>query len=152
MSLREQKFVLRPINFFGAMLIGATVLSGMYMHSIGSANEDYEFTLNFSRGTSVDPRDMPKIEIIADLASTNAAYTIVVTGHTGTSGDSAANVELSKRRASAIEALLLKAGVNNKIKTIGVGGDKPLNKSNGESNRDFQSRLSRAVVSVESDL
>lgn len=152
MSLREQKLVLRPINFLGAAIVVGTVLSGVWLHTIGSANEDYAFNINFSRGVAVDTRDMAKINEIVTLAATNSSYEIVITGHTGTTGDPAANKELSTNRAKEIEQLLRDAGVTNPIVVVGAGGTEPLEKLNNESDRDFQARLSRATVSVESDL
>lgn len=152
MSLRDQKFTIRPINFFGAVLIGSTVLSGLYLHSIGSANEDYEFVINFGRGVAIDPRELPKIKEIADLAASNGNYEITIKGHTSVSGSNDANIALGEKRAQAVEELLINENVSNPIVAIGVGGNEPLKRLNNESDRNYQLRSGRATVKVESAL
>ena len=53
--------------------------------------------------------------------------TLSIEGHTDQSGDPAADKRLSLERAEALKSLLIKAGVpTDRIKTSGLGGEKPV--------------------------
>lgn len=75
-------------------------------------------------------------------------FRIIVRGHTGTRGDRQENLKLSQLRAEAVARYLqVTYGIDaNRLKTEGLGGDMPLPKNNGESERTYQYRLPRVEL------
>lgn len=75
-------------------------------------------------------------------------YRVIVKGHTGTRGDAAANLGLSRQRAAAVVRYLQEAhGIDqNRLHFIGHGANKPLVQKPGESNRAYQYRLPRVEL------
>lgn len=152
MSLRDNSIKLRPMNFMGAGLVIATVASSLWLNSIGNANKDYSFNIQFSRNTALDPRELPKLDQITKLVQANASYELVLSGHTGAGGDEDANKALGKDRADVVKDALVQKGVINNIITVGVGSSEPLVRLPNETDRDFQIRSARVTIVVESPL
>jgi hypothetical protein len=75
-------------------------------------------------------------------------FRIIIKGHTGTRGDRAENLKLSKERAKAV-ARYLEIAYNvdpNRLRPVGFGGEKPLPKKPGESRRSYEYRLPRVEL------
>lgn len=93
-----------------------------------------KFTVNFlPGGTDLTPESeaaLPKI--LAELA-TRAGADIVVTGHTDTKGATAANDELSLKRAGVVAQLLVAKGASAaRIESVGRGKRELLVKTNDD--------------------
>ncbi len=75
-------------------------------------------------------------------------YRVIVKGHTGTRGDTAANLGLSRQRAAAVAAYLQDAHAidPNRLHFIGYGARQPLARKQGESLRAYQYRLPRVEL------
>ncbi|BBL92408.1 hypothetical protein VroAM7_50610 (plasmid) [Vibrio rotiferianus] len=75
-------------------------------------------------------------------------YRLLVKGHTSTSGNKDANLELSENRAKFVERYFTLAhGIDpNRVKAIGVGGNEPLVRQTGESYRAYKYRLPRVEL------
>jgi len=80
-------------------------------------------------------------------------FRILIAGHTSTSGDPEANTALSQQRAEAVARyLMITYSIDeNRIKTVGYGGQKPLPRNPGESDRSLGYRLPRVEISVLSE-
>ncbi|MDC7223548.1 MAG: OmpA family protein [Spirochaetales bacterium] len=87
-------------------------------------------------------------DIIAERLSHYPNFRILIKGHTGTAGDTAANLELSQARADAVkDYFVLHYNIDsNRIRAIGMGGEEPLERKDGESSRAFSYRLKRVEV------
>jgi OOP family OmpA-OmpF porin len=75
------------------------------------------------------------------------AESVVIEGHTDSSGDAAFNQQLSEKRAEAVKAELVANGANpDKIKTVGYGESKPI-ADNGT--REGRAKNRRVEIRVE---
>lgn len=77
-------------------------------------------------------------------------FRVLVKGHTGFRGDAEANRVLSQHRAESVVRYLSEAyGIDpNRIRPIGYGGSKPLQKKPGESSRAYNYRLPRVELAL----
>ena len=81
-----------------------------------------------------------------NAARSTGAARVVVTGHTDTVGSQTYNQALSERRAAAVEAEMVRLGLNaNQIETVGRSFSDPLVQT-GPNVREPQNR--RAVIQL----
>ena len=69
-------------------------------------------------------------------------------GHTGTNGESVANISISQSRAETVKEYLIKALQVNpfRVHAEGLGGEKPLTRKQGQSYRVWKSSLPRVEL------
>jgi OOP family OmpA-OmpF porin len=73
---------------------------------------------------------------VADLLRQNPSATIVVEGHTDSTGVPADNLLLSRQRAAAVKNALVARGVSpDRITTKGYGQDRPIASNDTEQGR-----------------
>lgn len=71
---------------------------------------------------------------------------IEISGHTSSEGDRGANIELSEKRAEACKDYLISKGINGRrIRTLGLGPDRPISRKEEELNR----RVEVKILSME---
>jgi outer membrane protein OmpA-like peptidoglycan-associated protein len=70
----------------------------------------------------------PAIQSIAKALGTNPALSLLIEGHTDAVGNAAANLDLSKKRAEAVKAVLVSqfAVDQARLATNGLGATKPI--------------------------
>ena len=76
----------------------------------------------------IKPESAPVIRLIAKGLEANPALNILIEGHTDSTGDAGRNLDLSKRRAEAVKAVLA-AQFNidaSRLTTAGLGATKPV--------------------------
>lgn len=75
-------------------------------------------------------------------------FRVAIKGHTGTRGDKHENMRLSQERAESVARYLgVVYNINeNRIRTVGFGGTKPLPRKQGESKRTWTYRLPRVEL------
>lgn len=79
---------------------------------------------------------MKEITKVADFMALNKGYTVVLEGHTDSTGTDKYNQALSERRAKAVSKALITLGVPaNKISTEGYGESKPVATNDTEEGR-----------------
>jgi outer membrane protein OmpA-like peptidoglycan-associated protein/ABC-type taurine transport system substrate-binding protein len=80
-------------------------------------------------------------------------FRVVVRGHTGTRGDPASNSALSLERADAVKRYLTvtHAIEETRLRTVGYGGERPLPRTTGESDRAHEYRLPRVELYLVSE-
>lgn len=106
-------------------------------------------TIDFSRGVSPGLGADGAVADIARRLTLDPDLRVVLNGHTGTLGDADANRDLSARRAEAVKAMLLAEGIEpDRVAVRGRGGDSPLSRADGESDRAYQNRLGRVEAVV----
>ena len=110
-------------------------------------------TLRITFASGLDELDPSGLRLV-DAAVTDLGhyprFRIEVRGHTGTRGDDAANMRLSKERAAAVrEYLTSRHGIPPaRIRAVGFGGAIPLDRLPDESNRAYNYRLPRVEIAL----
>jgi len=77
------------------------------------------------------PTSFPVLNQIADLMSKYPGYNLIISGHTDSVGEAAANQRLSEDRARACFSYLVNRGVQGyRMKSIGYGETQPIDSNN----------------------
>ena len=86
------------------------------------------YGINFDTGKASITGDSGKVlEQVQKLLTDNADLKLRVEGHTDNAGKDKANLDLSKKRAAAVKAWLVKNGVDGaRLNTEGYGSSKPV--------------------------
>lgn len=88
-----------------------------------------EAVLHFANGKAVlSQQGVEAVQkVAAELQNYSGNYTLVVSGHTSSTGSKAVNKALSKRRADAVAKVLMDSGIPAaSIETVGAGPDQPI--------------------------
>jgi outer membrane protein OmpA-like peptidoglycan-associated protein len=110
--------------------------------------------IEFARGTgTLDDDGRLALNGVAEKLSHYPNYRLVIRGHTGSGGDDAANVELSKKRAQAtLEYFVSTFKIDpNRIRALGFGSSQPLPRLADESDRSYAYRLPRVEFALVSE-
>jgi OmpA-OmpF porin, OOP family len=104
--------------------------------------------LNFESGTTVITKESePTLNDLVQILKAYPAVDSRLEGHTDSDGTQVANKKLSEDRAAAIEAFLVKTGIDTKrIETAGYGQDKPLASNDTAEGKAKNRRLELVVV------
>jgi OmpA-OmpF porin, OOP family len=104
--------------------------------------------LNFDSATTrLTPESNPTVTNLVTILKCFPNAQIQLDGHTDSTGDAAANKQLSIDRANAIRDLLVQGGVDtNRITTQGYGADKPIASNDTEEGRARNRRTELVVV------
>ncbi|WP_027670984.1 phosphate ABC transporter substrate-binding/OmpA family protein [Rheinheimera baltica] len=105
--------------------------------------------INFSSGSDVlSLDDKTRLDEIAATLSHYPHFYIDIRGHSGVRGDAAANRQLSQDRADAVARYLelTHSFAINRMRAQGVGGEQPLARQPGESERSYFYRLPRVEL------
>lgn len=107
--------------------------------------------IKFSSGTSdLTLAGKEQIDqLVADLKH-YPHFRVEIRGHSGIKGDSHANLALSQQRADSVVRYVDIAHSldGNRIRAVGFGGEQPLAKRPGESNRAYHYRLPRVEIAL----
>ena len=105
--------------------------------------------IGFSSGTDLLTMEgKQQIDYLVEDLKHYPNFRIEIRGHTGTRGDHAANQRLSENRAdSVMRYLSITHDIEeNRARSVGFGGTRPLKKKPGESNRAYNYRLPRVEI------
>jgi len=87
---------------------------------------------------------------VAKVLNEYPQTTLVVAGHTDSTGTDAYNQTLSERRAEVVKNTLAGNGVNpNRIRTIGYGETKPVASNDSESGRQLNRRVEITIEPIQ---
>jgi len=87
--------------------------------------------------------------VAVDLKKLQGDYTLIVSGHTSSTGNKAFNKALSLRRAQAVAKILVAEGIPaDKVKAVGVGPDRPIAEN---KTAEGQSTNRRVEIEVKTD-
>jgi outer membrane protein OmpA-like peptidoglycan-associated protein len=118
------------------------------LHAVGSIRVE---PIVFQTGMSaLDVDQKEKLDAAMGRLGHYPAFRILVGGHTSLSGDPEANKNLSQQRAEAVARYLtITYNVDeNRIRSVGFGGEKPLPRERDESDRTYNYRLPRVQISL----
>jgi outer membrane protein OmpA-like peptidoglycan-associated protein len=103
--------------------------------------------LEFENGKAVIKQEsLSSLDELSDLLITRP-YRLLLSGHTDNVGNAAANVKLSKSRAEAVKAYLLKVGVaGDKVITEGWGSKKPIASNKTPQGRQKNRRVEFKII------
>jgi outer membrane protein OmpA-like peptidoglycan-associated protein len=134
-------------RYFGIALVVLAVIVAVGLDWVGRDHQPRDYTVGFARGTELSAAGERRIQQIAAAMARQPAYRAVIVGHTGTRGDPDANLTLGRERADAVAAALRDADIDTgRLETRSAGAEAPLPRREDESERGYQSRLSRAEV------
>lgn len=103
--------------------------------------------LEFENGKAVIKQEsLTSLDELSDLLITRP-YRLLLSGHTDNVGNAAANVKLSKARAEAVKAYLVKVGVDtDKVITEGWGSKKPVASNKTPQGRQKNRRVEFKII------
>ncbi|MBL4592225.1 MAG: OmpA family protein [Flavobacteriales bacterium] len=88
----------------------------------------------------------PILNQVVDIMKNNSSYNLKIDGHTDSSGDDTKNLELSKKRAKAVETYLVKKGIEEKrLKSNGFGETVPVADNKTSKGRALNRRVELKV-------
>jgi OOP family OmpA-OmpF porin len=104
--------------------------------------------LNFDTATTrLTPESNPTVTNLIAIMKCYPTMQVQLEGHTDSTGDAAANKQLSVARANAIRDLLVAGGVDtSRITTEGYGADKPIASNDTDEGRAKNRRTELVVV------
>lgn len=133
----------------GMSLVVAAVGSIPFLNDKGALERPVTVTIPFERGVSMDDDAQALVALAFKESAARPDAQVVVSGHTGSRGDTQANVALSEQRADTIAGLLSDQGLDpERIETAGLGGAELLTQQDGESDRAYQRRLARVEILI----
>ncbi|MEM6696624.1 MAG: OmpA family protein [Pseudomonadota bacterium] len=140
-----------PRRLFLASVLAALTAGGVTaLVALGAVDQPRTETFQFARGTSFAGGEEARLRGFLAEAATDARVTVTVIGHSGTQGDSDANVALSQSRADLVADMAAGMGIDDtRLSASGIGGASPLPKPDGVSDRAHEAALSRVDVSLQ---
>lgn len=100
---------------------------------------DFTFDVN---STNIRPGLYTELDRVAQVLSSYPQTTIIVTGHTDSTGSESYNQQLSERRAQSVKNALVQRGVDApRIQAIGYGESSPIADNNTEFGRQQNRRV-----------
>lgn len=134
---------------FGISLVAIAVGLIPFLNDKGELERPVTVTIPFERGVSVDSDARALIGVAFKESAARPDAGVVISGHTGSRGDTQANIDLSMQRANTVAALLADQGLNQeRMEMAGLGGAQLLPQKEGESDRAYQRRLSRVDILI----
>ncbi|WP_018623120.1 OmpA family protein [Spirosoma luteum] len=107
-----------------------------------SANETLSNLFFESGQYTLADKSRTELDRLAAFMQANPTVKIDISGHTDDTGEAAANLVLSQKRAQSVVTYLTKAGVaTDRIRAIGYGKTRPLVPNTTEENRQLNRRI-----------
>ncbi len=115
--------------------------------TLSSASGNVNFAVGSARLTKAGREAVD--QVIEELRSFDRVKSIVITGHTDSTGSAAANQKLSERRAAAVRDYMISRGVNPALLTaIGAGEDQPIADNSTKEGRAMNRRVEIEIEGI----
>ncbi|HNC13824.1 MAG TPA: OmpA family protein, partial [Cyclobacteriaceae bacterium] len=115
-------------------------------HVAGSLNVGYILNVYFSHD-GVQPLSLEGIQGLLRMMKSSPTMRVEIGGHTDNSGSDEYNMELSRRRANEVRALLVKGGADpNRITAVGYGKTKPISPNDSRQGRSLNRRTEFIIL------
>ncbi len=99
-------------------------------------------------GAVISRRSYPLLDVVVDVLQTNPTIHLRIEGHTDNVGSDAANLTLSRKRAEAVKAYLVRKGIDaRRLTAVGYGSTKPIASNDTEQGRSTNRRVEFNIVS-----
>lgn len=96
---------------------------------------------------ALQPGALPDLARVAEFLRANPERTVLVEGHTDSTGAAAYNLQLSEARASAVESVLIREGVPpERIRTRGLGQSVPIASNDNAAGRQQNRRVEIVIA------
>ncbi len=118
-------------------LADVATLSGVNKESTSAKNSiTFNANITFKKnGAELDASSYTELDKVAVMLNKNKDYTVEIISHTDCKGDAADNLELTKKRSSAVRNYLISKGIAaTRMKPIGKGATEPKNKCKNNLN------------------
>lgn len=118
-------------------LANVATLSGINKEASSTKNAIiFNANITFKKNTAeLESASHPELDKVATMLTKNKDYTMEIVSHTDSKGDDADNLELTKKRSSAVKAYLVSKGIAPaRMKSIGKGETEPKNKCKNKVN------------------
>lgn len=136
--------------FLAAGLSAITVAGLVVLVLLGGLTAPNTETFQYARASTFATGEEQRFRGFVARALQDNRVAVVIVGHTGSSGDETANLDLSIQRAEAAREIALSLGVPaDRITLAGVGGGSPLPRLANEGARAYQARLARVDVTLQ---
>lgn len=133
-----------------ALLSAGAAAGAVGLAGLGWISAPHSEAFQFSRGVSFASGEESRLRGFLSEALKDDRLRVAIVGHSGVSGDAAANLALSQQRADQVVAIATEMGVSaDQITATGVGGAAPLAQQSGEAERAYQARLARVEVTLQ---
>ncbi|MEM0977368.1 MAG: OmpA family protein [Pseudomonadota bacterium] len=145
-----QPFGLPRRIVLGSIMAAGLVVFASSLGYLGYGEAPKSADFRFSRGTDFAPGENAAAMGMIAQYIVRSDIGFHVTGHTGTTGDSAANLTLSQTRADLVRQMMVDQGVSADriLSSVGVGGGAPLPRSADQTDREYQRGLSRVTITA----
>ncbi|MDZ4708991.1 MAG: OmpA family protein [Saprospiraceae bacterium] len=105
--------------------------------------------IQFEAGSDkLTPDSKYELDNLIELLVNNSSMTVELSGHTDNTGDPATNLELSSKRAQAVNEYLVSRGISAaRLKPIGYGQTRPIETNDTEAGRQKNRRTELRILS-----
>lgn len=133
--------------FHGAAKTPETISESIRLRKIaGNLNVGYILNVYFSHD-GVQPLSLEGIQGLLRMMKSSPTMRVEIGGHTDNSGQDAYNVELSRRRATAVRDMLVSGGADaNRISAVGYGKTKPISPNDSRQGRSLNRRTEFIIL------
>lgn len=129
-----------------ALVAGGSV----YLATVGELIAPKTASFRFSRGVNFAAGEEQRLRAYLLEALRDDRVNVVIVGHSGTSGDAAANEQLSAARATFAAEIATEIGIDpGRVDFLGVGGRAPFVRPEGTAERTWQAELARVEVTLQ---
>lgn len=136
--------------FIAALSSAAVAGAAVYLARAGQITSPATASFRFARGVSLAAGEEARLRAHLLEALRDDRIAVAIVGHSGTSGDAAANQQLSEARAMFAAEFAADIGIDPaRIVALGVGGDAPLTRPQDMSERSWQAELARVDVTLQ---
>jgi outer membrane protein OmpA-like peptidoglycan-associated protein len=96
----------------------------------------------------IEPRSFETLDQAARILHEYSTLALEISGHTDATGTRDHNLELAAARAEAVKAYLVAKGIaGSRLRTIGIGPDRPLTTNDTEEGRARNRRIEFRLLS-----
>lgn len=132
--------------------LAASAFAGgsVFLATLGQVTSPQTQSFRFARGAVLASDQQDQLRSFLLPAVRDARFHVVAIGHTGTTGDTDANQNLSVLRAEVARDIAIDLGIDpDRIAVSGLGGAAPFAQPDDLNDRAWQAQLARVEVTLQ---